>query len=106
MSFLQITHQTRLQSPQLRSQQVTDSDSVYTAWLIANLQVVEETIAKLRLTVLCKMLQVILDCGGDEGQSEGLVSELLQSLTVLSPNETELARMTGENLPRLLVWLG
>lgn len=46
--------------------------------------------------MLCKALQVILDCGGDEGQPEGLESELLWSLTVLSPNETELARMTGK----------
>lgn len=57
--------------------------------------------ARPRLTVLCKVLQVILDCGGDEGQSEGLDTELLQSLTVLSPNETELARMTGEPPPVL-----
>ena len=41
-------------------------------------------------------MQVILDCGGDE--SGGLAAELVQSLTVLSPNETELARMTGEVL--------
>ena len=45
--------------------------------------------------MLCKVLQVILDCGGDEGRSEGLDLVLLQSLTLLSPNETELARMTG-----------
>ena len=36
---------------------------------------------------------VVLDCGGVEGP---LSSELLRHLTVLSPNETELARLTGE----------
>ena len=41
-------------------------------------------------------LQVILDCGGDD--SGGVAAELLQSLTVLSPNETELTRLTGEVL--------
>ena len=46
----------------------------------------------------CRVLQVIMDCGGDEGQPEGVDPALLQSLTVLSPNETELARMTGELL--------
>lgn len=35
---------------------------------------------------------VVLDCGGAEGDISG---DLLQLLTVLSPNETELARLTG-----------
>ena len=35
---------------------------------------------------------VILDCGGGE---EPISDELLCHLTVLSPNETELARLTG-----------
>ena len=36
---------------------------------------------------------VILDCGGVEGP---ISDELLRDVTVLSPNETELARLTGE----------
>ena len=35
---------------------------------------------------------VLLDCGGVEGP---IASELMQSITTLSPNETELARLTG-----------
>jgi len=36
--------------------------------------------------------QVLLDCGGQEGP---LAPALLAALAVLSPNETELARLTG-----------
>jgi len=36
--------------------------------------------------------QVLLDCGGQEGS---LAPALLAALAVLSPNETELARLTG-----------
>ena len=35
---------------------------------------------------------VLLDCGGVEGP---IASELMHSITTLSPNETELARLTG-----------
>lgn len=35
---------------------------------------------------------VLLDCGGVEGS---ISSELMHSITTLSPNETELARLTG-----------
>ena len=35
---------------------------------------------------------VLLDCGGVEGP---IAPELMQSVTTLSPNETELARLTG-----------
>ena len=38
---------------------------------------------------------VILDCGGGE---EPISDELLRHLTVLSPNETELARLTGAHV--------
>ena len=37
---------------------------------------------------------VLLDCGGVEGP---IASELMQSITTLSPNETELARLTGRS---------
>lgn len=36
---------------------------------------------------------VLLDCGGVEGP---IASELMHSITTLSPNETELARLTGK----------
>ena len=39
---------------------------------------------------------VLLDCGGVEGP---IASELMQSVTTLSPNETELARLTGRSYP-------
>jgi len=42
--------------------------------------------------------QVLLDCGGQEGP---LAPALLAALAVLSPNETELARLTGAS--RLLI---
>lgn len=35
---------------------------------------------------------VVLDCGGVEGP---IAAELLQLVTIISPNETELARLTG-----------
>jgi sugar/nucleoside kinase (ribokinase family) len=35
---------------------------------------------------------VLLDCGGVEGP---IASQLMHSITTLSPNETELARLTG-----------
>jgi ribokinase len=35
---------------------------------------------------------VLLDCGGVEGT---IASKLMHSITTLSPNETELARLTG-----------
>ena len=35
---------------------------------------------------------VLLDCGGVEGP---ISTELLQHLSIISPNETELARLTG-----------
>lgn len=35
---------------------------------------------------------VLLDCGGVEGP---ISSELLKNISILSPNETELARLTG-----------
>ncbi len=38
---------------------------------------------------------VLLDCGGVEGP---ISSELLKNITILSPNETELARLTGVHL--------
>ncbi len=38
------------------------------------------------------LLQVLLDCGGKEGPVD---SRLLAALAVLTPNETELARLTG-----------
>ncbi|BDA46191.1 Ribokinase [Coccomyxa sp. Obi] len=37
---------------------------------------------------------VLLDCGGVEGP---ISSELLKNISILSPNETELARLTGRN---------
>ncbi|CAK0752448.1 hypothetical protein CVIRNUC_002147 [Coccomyxa viridis] len=37
---------------------------------------------------------VLLDCGGVEGP---IAPELMQSVTTLSPNETELARLTGKD---------
>ena len=37
-------------------------------------------------------LQVLLDCGGKEGPVD---PRLLAALAVLTPNETELARLTG-----------
>ena len=37
---------------------------------------------------------VVMDCGGVEDPIDG---ELLQNVTVLSPNETELARLTGNH---------
>lgn len=40
---------------------------------------------------------VLLDCGGVEGP---IAPELMQSVTTLSPNETELARLTGQTLLR------
>lgn len=39
---------------------------------------------------------VILDCGGVEGP---ISSKLLQHVSILSPNETELARLTGAHQP-------
>ena len=36
---------------------------------------------------------VVMDCGGVE---EPINQDLLQLVTVLSPNETELARLTGD----------
>jgi ribokinase len=39
---------------------------------------------------------VILDCGGVEGP---ISSELLQHVSILSPNETELGRLTGAHQP-------
>ena len=38
---------------------------------------------------------MLLDCGGVEGP---ISSELMRSITTLSPNETELARLTGGTL--------
>ena len=35
---------------------------------------------------------VIMDCGGEEGP---INAELLKCVSILSPNETELARLTG-----------
>ena len=35
---------------------------------------------------------VIMDCGGEEGPID---AELLKCVSILSPNETELARLTG-----------
>ncbi len=37
-------------------------------------------------------VQVTLDCGGVEGP---VTPELLQNVSIISPNETELARLTG-----------
>ena len=37
-------------------------------------------------------VQVTLDCGGIEGP---VTPELLHSVSIISPNETELARLTG-----------
>ena len=42
---------------------------------------------------------VVMDCGGVE---DPISEELLKSVSVLSPNETELARLTGENYN--LIW--
>ncbi len=42
---------------------------------------------------------VILDCGGVEGP---ISPELLRSVSILSPNETELARLTGVHAPALI----
>lgn len=38
-------------------------------------------------------VQVTLDCGGIEGP---VTPELLRSVSIISPNETELARLTGK----------
>lgn len=38
-------------------------------------------------------VQVVLDCGGIEAP---VSAELLHSVSIISPNETELARITGE----------
>ncbi len=39
--------------------------------------------------------RIILDCGGAEGRID---EELLSLVSILSPNETELARLTGSCL--------
>ena len=46
---------------------------------------------------------VILDCGGVEGP---IPDELLRSVSILSPNETELARLTGalQTIPAVWCW--
>ena len=41
-------------------------------------------------------VKVVMDCGGVE---EPISPELLTSVTILSPNETELARLTGKATP-------
>ena len=44
---------------------------------------------------------VVLDCGGEEGN---IAEELLRHITILSPNETELARLTGVHLRKILIF--
>ena len=41
---------------------------------------------------------VVLDCGGADADVD---PELLKHLTIISPNESELANLTGATLPRL-----
>jgi len=55
-------------------------------------QALQNTIKTLQMASEAGVM-VVMDCGGEEG----LISEkLLQLIDILSPNETELARITGE----------
>lgn len=60
--------------------------------------------AQLQLTPLCILVQlgssagvtVVLDCGGADADVD---PDLLKHLTIISPNESELANLTGVALP-------
>ena len=55
-------------------------------------EIPEEVNARVAAIAKEAQVPVLLDCGGVEGP---ISSELMQSITTLSPNETELARLTG-----------
>ncbi|KAK9791827.1 hypothetical protein WJX73_002988 [Symbiochloris irregularis] len=61
--------------------------------LLLQREIPEELNIKVAKIVADKGKPVILDCGGGE---DPISEQLLQHLTVLSPNETELARLSGQ----------
>jgi ribokinase len=60
--------------------------------LLLQREVPEEVNARAAGIAAAAGVPVILDCGGVEGP---IADELLASVSILSPNETELARLTG-----------
>lgn len=55
-------------------------------------EIPEEVNARVAAIARAAQVPVLLDCGGVEGP---ISPDLLHSITTLSPNETELARLTG-----------
>ena len=58
-------------------------------------EIPEEVNARVAAIAREAHVPVLLDCGGVEGP---ISPELMHNITTLSPNETELARLTGEEL--------
>ena len=56
-------------------------------------EIPEEVNARVAAIAREAHVPVLLDCGGVEGP---ISPELMHNITTLSPNETELARLTGE----------